>query len=69
LDMLPEHPVVSAPLVAARFGITGEAARLVLHRFEQLDILSPLKLRSGVPGRPMRWWVAAELIEVVTCWS
>ncbi len=69
LDMLPEHPVVSAPLVAARFGITGEAARLVLHRFEQLDILSPFELRSGVPGRPMRWWVAAELMEVVTCWS
>jgi Fic family protein len=69
LDMLPEHPVVSAPLVAARFGITGEAARLVLHRFERLGILSPLELRSGVPGRPMRWWVAAELMEVVTSWS
>lgn len=69
LDMLPEHPVVSAPLVAKRFDITGEAARLVLHRFERLDILSPLDLRSGVPGRPMRWWVAAELMEVVTRWS
>lgn len=69
LDMLPEHPVVSAPLVAGRFGITGEAARLVLHRFEQLGILSPLELHSGAPGRPVHWWVAAELIEVVTRWS
>lgn len=69
LDMLPEHPVVSTSLVAGRFRITNEAARLVLHRFEQLGILSPLELRSGVPGRPMRWWVASELIGVVTRWS
>jgi Fic family protein len=65
LEMLPEHPIVSAKLIQERFEITNEAARQVLHRFESLAILSPIELRSGIPGRPTQWWAAKELIDIV----
>jgi Fic family protein len=65
LEMLPEHPIVSAKLVQERFEITNEAARQVLHRFQSLAILSPIELRSGIPGRPTRWWAAKELIDTI----
>ncbi|HEV3187431.1 MAG TPA: Fic family protein [Acidimicrobiales bacterium] len=65
LEMLPEHPIVSAQLVQERFRITNEAARQVLHRLQSFGILSPIELRSGTPGRPVRWWAAHELIDVI----
>jgi Fic family protein len=65
LELLPEHPIVSAQLVVERFGVTNEAARQMLHRFESLGILSPVELRLGARGRPVRWWAADELIAVV----
>jgi Fic family protein len=66
LEMLPEHPIVSANLIQERFEITNEAARQMLHRFESLAILSPIELRSGNPGRPARWWAAKELIDIIS---
>lgn len=66
LEMLPEHPIVSANLIQVRFEITNEAARQMLHRFESLAILSPIELRSGNPGRPVRWWAAKELIDIIS---
>lgn len=69
LEMLPEHPIVSAGLVAERFGVTNEAARQMLHRFESLGILAPTELRTGAPGRPVRWWVARELMDLVERWT
>jgi Fic family protein len=65
LEMLPEHPIVSVQLIQERFQITNETARLVLHRFQSLGILSPVELRSGTPGRPARWWAAKELIDII----
>ena len=69
LEMLPEHPIISAQFIADRFGLSHEAARLMLLRFESLGILSPVELRLGVPGRPVRWWAATELLDVITRWS
>lgn len=66
LEILPEHPIVSANLIQERFEITNEAARQMLHRFESLAILSPIELRSGNPGRPVRWWAAKELIDIIS---
>jgi Fic family protein len=69
LEMLPEHPIVSAQVVAERCHVTREAARQTLTRFESLGILHPVALRAGIPGRPMRWWAARELVEVVARWT
>jgi Fic family protein len=69
LDDLPAHPIVSAAFVAERFGISNEAARLVVQRFQALGILSPMELRSGIPGRPTGWSAARELIDTIAHWS
>ncbi len=66
LEMLPEHPIVSANFIHERFKITNEAARQLLHRLESFAILSPIELRFGNPGRPVRWWVAKELIDIIS---
>ena len=63
--MLPEHPIVSAQLIEERFQITNETARLVLLRLQSFGILSPVEMRSGTPGRPVRWWVANELMDII----
>lgn len=69
LEMLPEHPIISAQFVADRFQISHEAARQMLLRFESLAILSPARVHSATPGRPVRWWAADELLAVVARWS
>jgi Fic family protein len=69
LEMLPEHPIISAQFVADRFQISHEAARQMLLRFESLGILSPAHVYSGTPGRPVRWWAADELLAAVARWS
>jgi Fic family protein len=65
LEMLPEHPILSTQLVHERFGITSESARQLLHRFQSLGILSDIEFRTGQKGRPMQWWAAAELIDII----
>jgi Fic family protein len=69
LEMLPEHPIISAQFVADRFQISHEAARQMLLRFESLGILSPAHVHAGTPGRPVRWWAADELLAAVARWS
>ena len=65
LEMLPEHPIISAQLVHERFGITSESARQLLHRFQSLGILTDIEFRTGKKGRPMQWWAAKELIDII----
>ncbi|HLH29171.1 MAG TPA: Fic family protein [Acidimicrobiales bacterium] len=65
IDLLPEHPLVSASLVADRFGVTPEAGRQAIHQLASLGILEPLSLPSGGPGRPVHWWAARELLDLV----
>jgi Fic family protein len=69
LEMLPEHPIISAQFVADTFQISHEAARQMLLRFESLGILSPAEIPSAGPGRPVRWWAADELLAAVARWS
>lgn len=69
LDMLPEHPIISAQFVADRFSISHEAARQTLLRFESLGILTPADVHTGAPGRPVRWWAATDLLDAVSRWS
>ncbi|MGA7835286.1 MAG: Fic family protein [Acidimicrobiales bacterium] len=69
LEALPEYPIISAQFVADRFDVSHEAARLMLLRFESLGILSPVDVRSGAPGRPVRWWAAHELLALIARWG
>jgi Fic family protein len=69
LPLLVEHPVVSSDLGAARVGVSERAARAALTMLAERGILEPYERTSVGPGRPRRFWVAPEIITLVTNWS
>ena len=69
LETLPAHPIVSSQLVAQLTGASPESAWRTLMRLESLDILEPVDLKTGLPGRPVRWMAASELVELVARWT
>jgi Fic family protein len=70
LDLLPQHLVVTAPMVADVLGVSGPTARAAIEALAARGILQPLELRGpGRPGRPAQWWMAEELVSVVGRWS
>jgi Fic family protein len=69
LPILAEHPVVSADLVAARVGVSERAARTALTTLADRGILQPYEKAPPGPGRPRNFWVAGELISVVSTWN
>jgi len=69
LDILPEHLVVTGPMVAELLGVSGPTARAAIGALAARGILEPLDLRTARPGRPAQWWMAAELVATVTRWS
>jgi Fic family protein len=69
LSLLVEHPVVSSDLVAERAKVTERAARTALTALADRGILEPYDRAPAGPGRPRRFWVASELITLVTSWS
>jgi len=62
LDLLPTHPVISAPIAAAELPITERGARQGLADLGAREILEPLEVAPTGPGRPRQWWVARELL-------
>jgi Fic family protein len=69
LPVLLEHPVVSSDLVAGRVGVSERAARAALTSLADRDILQPYERASVRPGRPRRFWIATELIAMITNWT
>ena len=69
LDVLPEHPVVSAALVSERLGVSDRAARSALDVLHKRGVVEPFPLAPSGPGRPRLLWLARELVEAVTSWS
>jgi Fic family protein len=69
LSLLIAHPVVSSDLVAERVKVTERAARVALTALADRGILEPYDRAPVGPGRPRRFWVASELIILVTRWG
>jgi Fic family protein len=69
LELLPQHPVVSAGMVADRFDVSAETSRQALLRLERLGVVAPSAVRLPGTGRPARWWVAHELLEAISRWA
>jgi Fic family protein len=69
LSILIEHPVVSSDLVAARVEVSERAARAALTKLADRGILEPYGGTPAGPGRPRRFWVAPDIITLVTSWS
>jgi Fic family protein len=60
IDLLPAHPMISAPVAAA---VTGRAKSRIYEAIEQLvgaDVLLPLS-----EGKRNRWWEAAGLLDLI----
>jgi Fic family protein len=69
LLVLFEHPVVSSDLVAERVVVSERAARAALAMLAERGIVEPYNKATAGPGRPRRYWVASELIAMVTTWG
>lgn len=69
LDLLPQHLVVTAPMVADLLGVSAPTARAAVDALAARGILQPLELRAARPGRPAQWWMAGELVSAVGRWS
>jgi hypothetical protein len=68
LEILGEHPVVSSDLVANRLDVSERAARNALSALANRAILSPYEKAPTRSGRPRRYWVAGELLELISEW-
>jgi Fic family protein len=68
LDLLGQHPVISSDLVAEQLQVTERSARTALGLLADKDILRPYARPSSRAGRPRRFWVATELLELVSGW-
>jgi Fic family protein len=69
LPVLIEHPVVSSELVAKLVGVSERAARTALATLAERRILETYDKATAGPGRPRRFWVASEVIAMVTTWG
>jgi Fic family protein len=69
LDVVPEHLVVNAPMVADLLGVSAPAARNAIEALASRGILEALHFPPVRPGRPPRWWMAPELVAAVTRWA
>lgn len=69
LPVLIEYPVVSSDLVARRVAVSERAARAALATLAERAILEPYDKMTAGPGRPRRFWVASELVAMMTTWG
>lgn len=69
LAHLPEHPVLSAAVVAEDLGLSERAGRTALEVLAARDVVQPYEPAVRRRGRPRRWWVATELVALVSRWS
>lgn len=69
LEVLPQHPVLTATTVAAALGVSERAARSALEALASHGIVEPYEPAHRGRGRPRRWWVARELLDLVVAGS
>ncbi len=66
LDLLAAQPVLTAPLVAERLGISLVTARSALQLLHDREIVaSYVPQHAGRPGRPARWWASPQVLALV----
>ena len=60
------HPALDVATAATLLGVSPPAARTALEALAARGALRPATLPSdGAPGRPRRWWVAGELLDLL----
>src|ERR1039458_8179106 len=68
IELLGDYPGISSEVIAARLGISERASRSALNTLSELGILSQYEQALVRPGRPRHFWVASELIDLVSGW-
>ena len=66
IEVLPEAPVLSAPWVAGRFGISRPAARAATTALADRGILRALAVDGSTRGRPSQWFVCEGVVAAVS---
>jgi Fic family protein len=69
LDVLPTHPMLSVDTAATIAGISSTAARTALEVLTTRGVLEEQPATRAGPGRPRRWWLARELVDLVGGWA
>ncbi len=69
VELLSQHLVLTAPIAAELLGVSAPTARGAIAALAARGVLEPLDLQPAVRGRPAHWWMAGELVELVTRWS
>jgi Fic family protein len=65
LRLIPELPVVSAPVAASRLGVSAQAVRSALRVLAERGIVVPASIGTGRAGRPATWWRAPWLFDLM----
>jgi Fic family protein len=68
LPVLPEYPIVSSDIVARSLDISERSGRTALAVLAEHRIVQPFGARAQ-QGSPRHWWIAGELVDLVTTWS
>lgn len=69
VDLLPEHPVISAAIAAERLAVSERAARNALDVLADRSVVERYETSVVRPGRPTRWWLARGLVDLVQGWT
>ena len=66
VDQIAMHPALDVATASELLGVSAPAARTALETLADRGVLRPASVPgSGTPGRPRRWWVAGELLDLL----
>jgi Fic family protein len=66
VGQIATHPALDVATAAGLLGVSAPAARTALETLTERGVLRLASLPgSGGPGRPRRWWVAGELLDLL----
>jgi Fic family protein len=68
IDLLAEQPVLSAATVADRLGVSLRSGQSALATLARHAIVERYRPEATRPGRPTQYWMAGELLELVSGW-
>jgi len=66
IDHVVTHPALDVATVAELLDVSAPTATTALETLADRGVLRPTEVpRTGAPGRPRRWWVAGELLDLL----
>jgi hypothetical protein len=67
VDQVVTHPALDVASVVELMGVSAPTARAALEALADRGVLRPADVPgTRTPGRPRTWWVAGELLDLLT---